>query len=198
MAEKTRLDIAEDMITSRLSCDCGAKWSIKSRSIYAGREVICRRCRNPQTLSEEFAARESAELDEMVRALAVRLREDYRPPKMAKPKSQREVKPVFRKGYPVNVVGESFYRQAVADCRAGQKVKLHREPGNRHDPKAIMVTNYLGQKIGYIPKDSFIQRLVHEEGAGCTATIWLVNRAEDGSLGVVLDVVVDDRPLGVV
>jgi hypothetical protein len=73
---------------------------------------------------------------------------------------------------------------------------LFREPTNVHDPKAIMVVNKLGEPIGYISRESFLQRLIHDEGGGCSAHILSLNTNEGSSdIGVVIDVVIDDTPI---
>jgi len=100
------------------------------------------------------------------------------------------------KAYPVGVVGERNYQQAIRRCREGEPVTLIREPSNPFDGRAIAVVCARGRTIGYIPKDSFIQRAVWDDGKGCQATIRSVGSGEAKLLGVVLDVGLCPEPLG--
>lgn len=97
------------------------------------------------------------------------------------------------KGYPVGIVGESHYQPAVRQLREGQAICLVPEPTNRYDPKAIKVCTEAGQTIGYIAKDSFVQRLIHKERKSCSAVVQSINRTESAKsmLGVVIYVTID-------
>jgi hypothetical protein len=91
-------------------------------------------------------------------------------------------------GYPVGIVGESHYQPAIRKCRQGQSVSIVPEPTNQYDKRALRVVSAQGETIGYIPKSSFVQRLVHDEHRAVSARIHAINRVEKGLLGVVLDV----------
>lgn len=102
------------------------------------------------------------------------------------------------KGYPVGLVGESNYQANIRQCKVGDPVFLYREPGNPHDPHAIVVTDRFNRRLGYISRENFVQRVVHEDGCGISAEIFGL-RVNDGSAGVievVIDAVVIDDPLG--
>ena len=92
--------------------------------------------------------------------------------------------------YSVGLVGESRYQPAVRASREGERVRLYREPDNPHDPDAIVAVNARGQIIGYIPADSWLQRVIHEEQKGVTASVAMVTggTADKPSRGVVLEV----------
>ena len=75
------------------------------------------------------------------------------------------------KTYSLNIVGESNYQEVIAYAEVGQPVTLTHEPTNRHDKRAIAATIAGGQTIGYVPRDSFLQRVIIEEGKDVSATI---------------------------
>ncbi len=92
--------------------------------------------------------------------------------------------------YPVGLVGEQNYQPAVARVSPGQNAFIVHEPDNRFDPKALAVKNERGELIGYIARDSFIQRLWHDEGQ---EPIAFVSRVHDhkGFRQVVIEVLID-------
>lgn len=106
----------------------------------------------------------------------------------------REPRP--EQSYPVNVVGESNFQDAIRTCRGGDAVALYRETDNPHDARAVVVKTSAGATIGYIPRDSWLQRVVHDDGCGATAAIKAVYRKPRAA--VVLDVMVSADPLELV
>jgi HIRAN domain len=100
------------------------------------------------------------------------------------------------RGYPVGIVGESNYQTAIKKCREGEAVTLLREPGNPHDQQAIVVVSARDETIGYVSRDSFVRGLVHEQEAGCDARILSIGGDGQPFLGVVIDVVICDQPIG--
>jgi hypothetical protein len=56
----------------------------------------------------------------------------------------------------VFVAGDAHYDFAAAKPgpRAGDALVLRREPGNRHDPRAIEVLTRAGLELGYVPRRS--------------------------------------------
>ena len=101
------------------------------------------------------------------------------------------------KAYPVNIVGESFHQAAIRRCAEGDTVTLYREAGNPHDDRAIVVKTADGASIGYLPREHWLQRVVHEEGGGATVTILALHTVA-GNVSVVLSAVVDCTDTGVV
>lgn len=101
------------------------------------------------------------------------------------------------KGYPVGLVGESFYQGSIKFCRVGDPVTLLREPRNKHDPKAIAVVDKRWRTLGYIPRNCFVHDVVHEQGMGCAAEILNLHTNEQGpgDIGVVIDVTIAAEPL---
>lgn len=95
------------------------------------------------------------------------------------------------RAYPVGLVGESNYQANIQLTRSGEDAYLWREPDNPHDGEAIAVTNSRGKMLGYIPRDSFVQRLVHVEGRGIDARVLSINGGGNRSLGVVIEVTLD-------
>ena len=90
--------------------------------------------------------------------------------------------------YSVGVVGEQNYQAAIARCNVGDKVALFHETDNPHDDQAIVVLSRAGQTLGYIPRDSFVQRVVHEQGMACAATIKNASKGNRGFVELVLEV----------
>ena len=99
-------------------------------------------------------------------------------------------------GYTVPLVGEQNYQSAVKRCRVGMPVELVCEPENPHDPKAIVAILPGGATLGYVPKDSFLQRAVHEEGKGAKARVIEVVRGKRGFLEIALEVGLNGEGLG--
>lgn len=98
------------------------------------------------------------------------------------------------RSYPEGIVGESFYQDAIARCRAGDVVKLCLEPDNPHDPLAIAVRTMSGEKIGHIARTSWLRDAIHRDGQGVSAFI-LSMHGDPGMRGVVLRVSLDGTPL---
>ncbi|HEX8419449.1 MAG TPA: HIRAN domain-containing protein [Sphingomonas sp.] len=97
--------------------------------------------------------------------------------------------------YKVGIVGENNYQPAIRGCTVGQRVRVLHETGNPHDDLALVVVATGGKTIGYIPRDHWLRRAIHEEGQGCAATIAAIERAGGGSLGVVIDVAMNGRAI---
>lgn len=185
-----------------VSCKCGATVHIPAIGIDDGTEVSCPACTESWTIGADLAAEIEDELqdliDEAVFDMDIDLDDDEddvihfiiakgRFPK----KSERGPK-----GYPVNLVGEQYCQDAVERCKAGERVTLFREIGNPHDPDAIVVVSTRGEAIGYVPRDSFVQRVVHDENKGCRATIWKLESGARGFCEVALDLSVVATPIG--
>ena len=100
--------------------------------------------------------------------------------------------------YSVGVVGEQNYQSAIARCNVGDKVVLFREFDNPHDEEAIVVLSRAGQTLGYIPRDSFVQQVVHDQGRACAATIQKVGIGKRGFVEVVLEVGIADVETGTI
>lgn len=96
------------------------------------------------------------------------------------------------KVYPLNIVGESHYQDAIAQCHIGERVAICHEPDNPYDDRALRVENDIGQVIGYIPKSSWLREAIHEEGRGVAATIKSIGPTPKDILGVIIDVTLTD------
>lgn len=92
--------------------------------------------------------------------------------------------------YSVHLVGESHYQRAVAGLYVGEPVLLEHEPDNRHDKYAVRASTVMGDVIGYIERDHFVQRVVAREGKVVSARVEKIIGGERGkkSLGVILEV----------
>jgi plastocyanin len=89
--------------------------------------------------------------------------------------------------YPVGIVGEASYQPAIRRAKVGQAVRLVHEPSNPHDERAISVQSAMGECIGYLPRDSWLHRVLLDEGKQIAGRIKSI---EGSPRGVVLDVVV--------
>jgi len=98
--------------------------------------------------------------------------------------------------YQVGIVGEASYQPAIRQCESGQLVDIIHEPDNPYDEYALAVSVH-GKTIGYIPRDCWLQDAIHEEGRGCDAQIKSISAGAKGLLGVVLDVSLSNRTVGV-
>jgi hypothetical protein len=105
--------------------------------------------------------------------------------------------PASPRTYPVTLVGEQHYQGAIARCRVGDPVRIWREPSNPHDEDAFAVARLDGATLGYIPRDSFLQRAVHEEDKEIGARILSIeeDRRGQGFTHVVLEVTFDGKPV---
>lgn len=99
------------------------------------------------------------------------------------------------KVYPLGLVGESHYQDAIRNCHPGESVAICHEPDNPYDNRALRVENDIGQLIGYVPKSSWLREAIHEEGRGVAATILSVADGGSGNLGVVINVTLTDDVL---
>lgn len=95
--------------------------------------------------------------------------------------------------YDISIVGESKYQSAIRKCSEGERVGLHHEHDNPHDPHAIMVISERGETIGYIARDSWLKRVVFEEGRKLSSSY--IKRIHGGTgrkrnLGVVLTITI--------
>ena len=100
------------------------------------------------------------------------------------------------KTYPIGIVGEASYQAAIGRCFEGQRVQILREPDNPYDPEALAVVTDIGETIGYIARDCWLQSAIHEEGRGCEAIIKEIASAGAGKRGVVIDVNLCGRGIG--
>lgn len=92
--------------------------------------------------------------------------------------------------YSIELVGESNYQSGVARLRAGDPVELEHEATNTFDPLAVVAKDVAGRTIGYVPRGSWLQRLIAEEGEDVLARVRAIVGGEAGKpqRGVVLDI----------
>ena len=185
--------------TTRFTCACGHHYRLSAFGLAEDAPILCPACKvsRPLSLDEEDTIREQLEerLWDIFDEVGIDDSDDdiefvLEHGRFPKP-SEREPD-----GYAVGLAGEEFHQPAVKACKPGETVKLLREPSNPHDPLAIAVVSKQGATLGYIPRKNFVQRVVHEDGKGCRAKVWKVNKREGGGLDVVLDLEVIDTPIG--
>ena len=99
------------------------------------------------------------------------------------------------KKYPVAIVGERNYQQAIAGVGEGEEAVLLHEPDNPYDDRAIAVVCH-GDTIGYIPRDSWLTEVLLDETKPCRARIARLNRGAKGVTGVTLEVELAGEPIG--
>jgi hypothetical protein len=92
----------------------------------------------------------------------------------------------------VRVAGVSFYQPALANCSTGEAVRFVHEPDNPHDEMALRVVSMIGETVGYVPRASWLHRMIHERGRGVSATIASVGLGRSCLLGATLAVAICD------
>ncbi|AMK19357.1 HIRAN domain-containing protein [Sphingobium sp. MI1205] len=99
------------------------------------------------------------------------------------------------KTYDAGLVGEARYQKAVRETRYGERVSLVHETDNRHDPLAVVARNASGQVIGYVPRDSWLQRAIAKERKDVAAYVVEVTGGtrDKPSSGIVLRVAIGDQ-----
>lgn len=114
------------------------------------------------------------------------------------PRGSSYLSPPFeeRPVYPVGLVGEQHYQDAVRRCAPGDEVVLLTEVGNPHDKHAIVVVDRSGQTLGYIPKDNWLYAAVNLERKGATARVKSSGIGQNGFLNVVIEPVLNRAMLG--
>ncbi|MEA3390052.1 MAG: HIRAN domain-containing protein [Pseudomonadota bacterium] len=100
--------------------------------------------------------------------------------------------------YSVGVVGEQNYQAAISLCKVGDRVALFHEIGNPHDEDAIVVLSRAGHTIGYIPRDCFVQQVVHDQGRACAAIIQKLTIGKRDFVEIVLEVSIVDVETGTI
>lgn len=99
--------------------------------------------------------------------------------------------------YPVPLVGEQHRQAAIASCGVGEAVQLLHEPDNPYDSDAIVAICH-GDRIGYVPRDSWVKRAVFKDRKALRAQIKSLNRGERSLVGVVIEVSVTTGPIATV
>jgi len=90
------------------------------------------------------------------------------------------------------LVGVSFYQDAIGRCAPAQAVKIIHEPDNPHDEMALRVESIRAETIGYLPRRSAIHVAVHQDGRGVSAVIDSIGMGRSCLLGVRLSVALCD------
>lgn len=90
--------------------------------------------------------------------------------------------------YSVSLVGESHYQDAIEFLFVGERVSLVHEPTNRYDKRAVKAVTSDGDTIGYVERDSWLTRLIVDDGKEAYAEVERIIGGERGkpSKGVVL------------
>jgi len=95
----------------------------------------------------------------------------------------------------LRVVGVSHYQAAIERCAPGQAVRFVHEPDNPYDEMALRVVSLSSETIGYVPRLSWLHRLIHEKGRGVSAVIDSIGYSRACLLGVSLTIAIcDDEP----
>lgn len=111
------------------------------------------------------------------------------------PKPQKSTSKVAKgKAYPVAIVGERNYQDAIAAIGEGEDVVLFHEPDNPYDDRAIAVVCH-GDTIGYLARDSWLHAALLAESKPLSARVHRINRGDDGQIGVTLEVSLAGEPL---
>ena len=102
----------------------------------------------------------------------------------------------FPKTYPVGLVGESHCQAAIRAARPDEPVELAHEIDNPYDADAIAVFSSAGRRLGYIPRDSWVHRVLLDEGKGYTAQIKSIEGGRGQDLGVVIVLMLKGEEIG--
>lgn len=97
----------------------------------------------------------------------------------------------------LKLVGVSFYQEALGRCSAGEAVRFVHEPDNPHDEMALRVVSVLNETIGYVPRRSWLHRLIHEQGRGVSAVLASIGYGRACLLGATVSVAVCDDTVAV-
>jgi hypothetical protein len=97
----------------------------------------------------------------------------------------------------VRVVGVSHYQEALERCSAGEAVKFVHEPDNPYDETALRIDSSTGETIGYVPRASWLHRMVHEKGRGVSAAIASLGYGRSCQLGATISVAVCDDEVAI-
>jgi hypothetical protein len=93
--------------------------------------------------------------------------------------------------YSIVLAGTSNYQDAIGKSQKGQRVDLIPEQFNKHDKQAVRAVTEHGRIIGYLPKDSWLKRLIFDEGKATHGRLMDVTGGTVGkpTMGVLLEVV---------
>lgn len=186
--------------------DCGHRFNIVVRSLTDRTDLPCPECQLSSRVDQDFIEEidrqyvaamtphfEAVEMDIPDPAVLKFMRMHGRFPEAGEVKLETEPVKLGR-AYNVGLVGERSYQEAIGMCREGETVRLVREPSNPFDKKAIAAICPRGNVIGYIGRDHFLQRVVHEEGRGAVTKILSLNTGQVAT-GVVLKAYLTHAPL---
>ena len=97
------------------------------------------------------------------------------------------------KTYSVNIVGESHYQRAIKRIREGDRAEIWHEADNEYDHEALAV-RCRGRLIGYLPRDSFLKRVMLKDKAPVSAIVQYVTGEGRGKMrGVVIRVAIGGK-----
>lgn len=90
------------------------------------------------------------------------------------------------------VVGVTFgnRQDTIRHLKPGDKLKLVPEPDNQYDKTAVRIETAKGEQVGYVKRDSWLTKVVHERHfIPKTEVYQVIGGGEDRSLGVVMKVI---------
>lgn len=96
--------------------------------------------------------------------------------------------------YPVALVGERNYQDAIAAIGEGEEVVLFHEPDNPYDDRAIAVVCH-GDTIGYLPRDCWLGEALIDEGKPVSARVARLSSGTSGVTGVTIEARLAGEPL---
>lgn len=180
--------------TMPVTCGCGRRFRESAIGLHEGSAPVCPACDMATPLTPDAVEQLREDVSEELWGAFDELEQepDDDEIEFILDNGRYPRKGELREGYPVNVVGEQFYAEAVKRCKVGEPVTLRPEPDNPHDDLAIAVISKHGEQIGYIPRDNFVRKVIHRQGKTCAARIWKKEPMKDGKQDIVLDVVVID------
>lgn len=94
--------------------------------------------------------------------------------------------------YMAGLVAEQHYQPAIRALGPGDRIFICHEADNPYDDQALCAKTRGGETIGYLARDHWLRRAIHEEGRGVTATIHSTGVGQRGFIQVVLSVTLSD------
>jgi HIRAN domain len=91
--------------------------------------------------------------------------------------------------YTAHLVGESNYQDAIELLSEGDSIELLHEPENQYDDRAIKAVDEDGSTVGYLERDSWVGRVLIDEGKDVVARVHeIIGGGPGRMLGVVLEI----------
>lgn len=92
--------------------------------------------------------------------------------------------------YFLRLTGVSHYQDALAETYENEAVRFFHEPDNPYDEMAIRVENVRERTLGYVPRNSWLRTVIHEQGRGVAGVVASVGMGRACLLGATISVTI--------